>query len=215
MKATGIVRRMDDLGRVVVPKELRRTMKISEGTPLEIFIDKDGSIIFRKYSPVGELNESAKNMAECISAASGIGTAVCDRDRIIATAGIPKKDLLDKPVSKQLDELMRRKKAFISSGEDTVLAAEGGLRTANAAFPISCAGDLCGMFLLIKDEDAKPGEGAFAARQARVRFIKPRNSRVTWKESLKAFDPTFSKSWQFPKAAPVVELRRKRNLFAD
>ena len=146
MKATGIVRRMDDLGRVVVPKELRRTMKISEGTPLEIFIDKDGSIIFRKYSPVGELNESA------------IGTAVCDRDRIIATAGIPKKDLLDKPVSKQLDELMRRKKAFISSGEDTVLAAEGGLRTANAAFPISCAGDLCGMFLLIKDEDAKPGE---------------------------------------------------------
>ena len=88
----------------------------------------------------------------------GIGTAVCDRDRIIATAGIPKKDLLDKPVSKQLDELMRRKKAFVSSGEDTVLAAEGGLRTANAAFPISCAGDLCGMFLLIKDEDAKPGE---------------------------------------------------------
>ena len=158
MKATGIVRRMDDLGRVVVPKELRRTMKISEGTPLEIFIDKDGSIIFRKYSPVGEMNESAKNMAECISAAGGIGTAVCDRDRIIATAGIPKKDLLDKPVSKQLDELMRRKKAFISSGEDTVLAAEGGLRTANAAFPISCAGDLCGMFLLIKDEDAKPGE---------------------------------------------------------
>ncbi len=160
--------RADDLGRVVVPKELRRTMKISEGTPLEIFIDKDGSIIFRKYSPVGELNESAKNMAECISAASGIGTAVCDRDRIIATAGIPKKDLLDKPVSKQLDELMARlinrgkesgrKKAFISSGEDTVLAAEGGLRTANAAFPISCAGDLCGMFLLIKDEDAKPGE---------------------------------------------------------
>lgn len=71
---------------------------------------------------------------------------------------IPKKDLLDKPVSKQLDELMRRKKAFVSSGEDTVLAAEGGLRTANAAFPISCAGDLCGMFLLIKDEDAKPGE---------------------------------------------------------
>ena len=75
MKATGIVRRMDDLGRVVVPKELRRTMKISEGTPLEIFIDKDGSIIFRKYSPVGELNESAKNMAECISAATATASS--------------------------------------------------------------------------------------------------------------------------------------------
>ena len=178
MKATGIVRRMDDLGRVVVPKELRRTMKISEGTPLEIFIDKDGSIIFRKYSPVGELNESAKNMAECISAASGIGTAVCDRDRIIATAGIPKKDLLDKPVSKQLDELMRRKKAFISSGEDTVLAAEGGLRTANAAFPISCAGDLCGMFLLIKDEDAKPGETQAEIDRQVVDLVKKQHAKA-------------------------------------
>ena len=83
MKATGIVRRMDDLGRVVVPKELRRTMKISEGTPLEIFIDKDGSIIFRKYSPVGELNESAKNMAECISAPP-CATAIASSQRQVS-----------------------------------------------------------------------------------------------------------------------------------
>ena len=134
MKATGIVRRMDDLGRVVIPKEIRRTMKIGEGTPLEIFIDKDGGIIFRKYSPVGEMSESAQRMSECVSAMCGAGVAVSDRDRIVAAAGIPKKELVDKPVSKQLEELMRKKKPFISSGEDTVLAADGGLRTADAAF---------------------------------------------------------------------------------
>lgn len=109
MKATGIVRRMDDLGRVVIPKEIRRTMKIGEGTPLEIFIDKDGGIIFRKYSPVGEMSESAQRMSECVSAMCGAGVAVSDRDRIVAAAGIPKKELVDKPVSKQLEELMRKK----------------------------------------------------------------------------------------------------------
>ena len=168
MKATGIVRRMDDLGRVVIPKEIRRTMKIGEGTPLEIFIDKDGGIIFRKYSPVGELSESAQGMSECVSAMCGAGVAVSDRDRIVASAGIPKKDLLDKPVSKQLEELMRRKKPFVSSGEDTVLAADGGLRTADAAFPIHSQGDVCGMFMLIKGEDSHPGEPEDSLRLAKL-----------------------------------------------
>lgn len=168
MKATGIVRRMDDLGRVVIPKEIRRTMKISEGTPLEIFIDKDGGIIFRKYSPIGELSESAQRMSECVSSLCGAGVAVADRDRIVASAGIPKKDLLDKPVSKQLEELMRRKMSFISSGEDTVLAADGGLRTANAAFPILSEGDICGMFMLIKDEKSHPGESEENLRLAKL-----------------------------------------------
>lgn len=168
MKATGIVRRMDDLGRVVIPKEIRRTMKISEGTPLEIFIDKDGGIIFRKYSPVGEMSECAQRMSECVSALCGAGVAVSDRDRIVASAGIPKKDLMDKPVSKQLEELMRKRKSFVSTGEDTVLAADGGLRTANAAFPILSEGDICGMFMLIKDEKSHPGEPEENLRLARL-----------------------------------------------
>lgn len=144
--------RADDLGRVVVPKELRRTMKISEGTPLEIFIDKDGSIIFRKYSPVGELNESAKNMAECISAASGIGTAVCDRDRIIATAGIPKKDLLDKPVSKQLDELMAPQKRLRLLRRGHRFAAEGGCapQTQRSPSPVRATCAACSCLLKTK-----------------------------------------------------------------
>lgn len=156
MKATGIVRKIDDLGRVVIPKEIRRTMKINEGTPLEIFIDKDGSILFRKYSLIGELSESAQRMAECVFSLSKIGVAVADRDRIVASAGIPKKDLLDKPVSKQLDEMMHNRKAFLSTGKDTVPAAEGGQRTAFAAFPILSEGDICGMFLLIQDETISP-----------------------------------------------------------
>ena len=168
MKATGIVRRMDDLGRVVIPKEIRRTMKIGEGTPLEIFIDKDGGIIFRKYSPVGEMSESAQRMSECVSAMWGAGVAVSDRDRIVAAAGIPKKELVDKPVSKQLEELMRKKKPFISSGEDTVLAADGGLRTADAAFPILSQGDICGMFMLIKGENSRPGEPEDSLRLAKL-----------------------------------------------
>ena len=168
MKATGIVRRMDDLGRVVIPKEIRRTMKIGEGTLLEIFIDKDGGIIFRKYSPVGEMSESAQRMSECVSALCGAGVAVADRDRIVAAAGLPKKELMDKPVSKQLEELMHKRKPFISSGEDTVLAADGGLRTANAAFPILSEGDICGMFMLIKDEKSRPGEPEENLRLARL-----------------------------------------------
>ena len=168
MKATGIVRRMDDLGRVVIPKEIRRTMRIGEGSPLEIFIDKDGGIIFRKYSPIGEMSESAQKMSECVSAMCGAGVAVSDRDRIIASAGIPKKDLLDKPISPQLDELMRKKSPFVSSGEDTVLAADGGLRTANAAFPILNDGDICGMFMLIKDEKSLPGAPEESVRLAKL-----------------------------------------------
>ena len=107
-------------------------------------------------------------MSECVSAMCGAGVAVSDRDRIVASAGIPKKDLLDKPVSKQLEELMRRKKPFVSSGEDTVLAADGGLRTADAAFPILSQGDVCGMFMLIKDEDSHPGEPEDSLRLAKL-----------------------------------------------
>ena len=62
MKATGIVRRIDDLGRVVVPKEIRRTLKIREGDPIEIFTEKDGEIILRKYSQIGEMSEDRKSV---------------------------------------------------------------------------------------------------------------------------------------------------------
>src|SRR5690606_11016659 len=87
MKATGIVRRIDDLGRVVIPKEIRRTLRIREGDPLEIFVDRDGEVILKKYSPIGELGDFAKEYAESLHESTGHITMICDRDTIIAVAG--------------------------------------------------------------------------------------------------------------------------------
>ena len=103
MKATGIVRRIDDLGRVVVPKEIRRILRIREGDPLEIFTDKDGEIILKKYSPIGELSSFAQQYVESTAQILGCPVCVTDRDQIIAVAGISKKELLGKSLSKDLD----------------------------------------------------------------------------------------------------------------
>ena len=106
MKATGIVRRIDDLGRVVIPKEIRRTMRIREGDPLEIYTDREGEVIFKKYSPIGELVDFASQYAESLYKTCGIPVAVCDRDSVVAVSGIPKKEFLDKKMSAALDEVM-------------------------------------------------------------------------------------------------------------
>lgn len=91
MKATGIVRRIDDLGRVVIPKEIRRTLRIREGDPLEIFVDRDGEVILKKYSPIGELGDFAKEYAESLFESTGHITMITDRDTIITVAGGSKK----------------------------------------------------------------------------------------------------------------------------
>ena len=103
MKATGIVRRIDDLGRVVIPKEIRRTLRIREGDPLEIYTEKDGEVIFKKYSPMGDLGEFAGQICEAIGKNTGYIAAVCDRDAIIAVHGVQKRELLDKRCSQELD----------------------------------------------------------------------------------------------------------------
>ncbi len=98
MKATGIVRRIDDLGRVVIPKEIRRTLRIREGDPLEIFVDRDGEVILKKYSPIGELGDFAKEYADSLFESTNHITMISDRDSIIAVAGGSKKDYLDKSI---------------------------------------------------------------------------------------------------------------------
>ena len=105
MKATGIVRRIDDLGRVVIPKEIRRTMRIREGDPLEIYTDNDGEVIFKKYSPIGELSGFATQYAEVLYKVSGFPVVVCDRDHVIAVAGLPKKELLERRATAALEEV--------------------------------------------------------------------------------------------------------------
>ena len=106
MKATGIVRRIDDLGRVVIPKEIRRTMRIREGDPLEIYTERDGSVIFKKYSLLGGLTEFAAQMCETLNRTTGRIAVLTDRDNIIALAGAPRRELLDKQIAPELERLM-------------------------------------------------------------------------------------------------------------
>ena len=106
MKATGIVRRIDDLGRVVIPKEIRRTMRIREGDPLEIYTTRDGEVIFKKYSLIGGLEEFAAQFCDTLSRSTDFSAAVTDRDAVIAIAGAGKKELLGKPVSPALEQVM-------------------------------------------------------------------------------------------------------------
>ena len=101
MKATGVVRRIDDLGRVVIPKEIRRTLRIKEGDPLEIFTDKEGEVILKKYSPIGELSEFAEEYAETLTKTTGHIACITDKDTVIAVSGASKKELLEQGVSSQ------------------------------------------------------------------------------------------------------------------
>ena len=156
MKATGIVRRVDDLGRIVIPKEIRRTLRIREGDPLEIYTEKDGGVIFRKYSPMGDLQDFAAQICESIGANTGRIAAVCDRDSIIALHGAPKRELMDKPNSQELDRLMEQRKNYrYSPGESKLRATEGSDKYhLGVAAPILCQGDLMGCVMLLLTEDA-------------------------------------------------------------
>src|SRR6478672_5833317 len=113
MKATGIVRRIDDLGRVVIPKEIRRTLRIREGDPLEIFVDRDGEVILKKYSPISELGDFAKEYAEALYDSLGHNVLVCDRDSIIAVAGVSKKDYLNKNISDVVEKTMEDRNSVL------------------------------------------------------------------------------------------------------
>ena len=157
MKATGIVRRIDDLGRVVIPKEIRRTMRIREGDPLEIFTDNDGEVIFKKYSPIGELGIFASQYAEVLYKTAGLPVVVCDRDHVIAVAGLPKKELLERRVSSALEDVMEHRRSFSFADDGRrIQPVEGVDRYALVAAPIIAAGDVCGSILLLAGENGGP-----------------------------------------------------------
>ncbi len=158
MKATGIVRRVDDLGRIVIPKEIRRTLKIREGDPLEIYTEKDGGVIFRKYSPMGDLQEFASQMCEAIGTNTGCIAAVSDRDSIIALHGAPKRELMDKPNSQELEKLMEQRKNYrFRPGDSLIRASEGSDKYyLGVASPILSQGDLMGCVMLLMNENSQP-----------------------------------------------------------
>ncbi len=158
MKATGIVRRVDDLGRIVIPKEIRRTLRIREGDPLEIYTEKDGGVIFRKYSPMGDLQDFAAQMCEAIGSNTGRIAAVSDRDSIIALAGAPKRELIDKPNSEALGKLMEQRRNYrYEPGGPSLHAAEGADKyRLGVAAPILSQGDLMGCVMLLMNEGDSP-----------------------------------------------------------
>ena len=144
MKATGIVRRIDDLGRVVIPKEIRRTMRIREGDPLEIYTDREGEVIFKKYSPIGELAGFASQYAETLHKICSIAVVVTDRDAIIACAGVPKKEYNDRKISAATEEIMESRSFYVSRGGEGRVLAEGGAARIRCAMPILANGDIAG-----------------------------------------------------------------------
>ncbi len=161
MKATGIVRRIDDLGRVVIPKEIRRTLRIREGDPLEIFVDRDGEVILKKYSPIGELGEFAKEYAESIAESTGHMALIADRDVIIAVSGTSKKDFMEKPIGEEIEQAMEDRKTLVDSkaGEYTIIRDREESFSSRVVAPIISAGDPIGaVILLSREEGVQMGE---------------------------------------------------------
>lgn len=146
MKATGIVRRIDDLGRVVIPKEIRRTMRIREGDPLEIYTNREGEVIFKKYSPIGEINSFASQYAETLYRTCNIEVLICDRDAIIALAGVSKKEYLDRSLSPDLEKIMEGRGVYrYREGEEKIFPTDiQGSHFISCAMPILSEGDVIG-----------------------------------------------------------------------
>lgn len=162
MKATGIVRRIDDLGRIVIPKEIRRTLHIRESDPLEIFTDREGQIILKKYSPIGEMTTFAKQYAESLAQVSGHAALIADRDQFIAAAG-GYKQLIGKSVSRQLEEKVNARELLMASKGDRrfiEISDEAGEEYQHEMIaPIICEGDIIGSVVLLEnDSKGKMGE---------------------------------------------------------
>ena len=159
MKATGIVRRIDELGRVVIPKEIRRTMRIREGDPLEIYTDREGEVIFKKYSPIGELAEFASQYAETLYKTCGLAVAICDRDAVIACAGIPKKDFLDKKLSAEAEGIIEERSTFVGASAEEVILTDSGAGSISCLVPIFTEGDITGAVVSVKRADGETPSG--------------------------------------------------------
>jgi AbrB family transcriptional regulator (stage V sporulation protein T) len=174
MKATGIVRRIDDLGRVVIPKEIRRTLRIREGDPLEIFVDRDGEVILKKYSPISELGNFAKEYAESLYESTNHITMISDRDTIIAVSGGAKKDYLEKRVGDTVEMSMEQRKTLMETEQGAYDLCKDVQETYSSYViaPIIAGGDPIGTVLLVnKDEAVKMGQMEVKMAETAAAFL--------------------------------------------
>jgi len=172
MKATGIVRRIDDLGRVVVPKEIRRTLRIREGDPLEIFVDREGEVILKKYSPINELGDFAKEYAEALFDTLGHTVLISDRDEFIAIAGGSKKEYLNKKISSLIEKTMEDRTVIVEDSEKSVEFVDGQEDAVSSYVmaPIVANGDPVGCVVMYSKE-GKLGEAEQKAAETAAGFL--------------------------------------------
>lgn len=172
MKATGIVRRMDDLGRVVIPKEIRRTLRIREGDPLEIFTDADGTVIFRKYSQIGELSDFANKYAEILHKTATMPALICDCDRVVAAAGVPRKEFLGKHISTATEQYLHSRTKFVHTNASGALQPiEGSACSAGVICPIIASSDVTGAVMLLQEDGQPITETETKLTQAAAAFL--------------------------------------------
>ena len=178
MKATGVVRRIDDLGRVVIPKEIRKTLRIKEGDPLEIFTDKEGEVILKKYSPIGELSEFALGYAETLAKTTGHIACITDKDTIIAVSGGSKKELLEKSLSPELEKVLDNKEIYTSKENNEIalpiIQNDSKDRKFNSQviYPIISQGDVIGSVILMsKEPNTQMGEVELKVLQSAAGFL--------------------------------------------
>lgn len=175
MKATGIVRRIDDLGRIVIPKEIRRTMRIREGEPLEIFTDRDGEVIFKKYSPMGELAHMASQYAEALSKTVGLTVVINDRDAVVASAGAQRKEVQDKLISSELERMMASRQTYLhkpGTSHPLKIIDDRDQTLVSVAVPIITEGDLVGSVALIaEDKNTAPGDTEIKLAQTAALYL--------------------------------------------
>lgn len=178
MKATGVVRRIDDLGRIVIPKEIRKTLRIKEGDPLEIFTDREGQVILKKYSPIGELSEFATEYAETLAKTTGHIACITDKDTVIAVSGGSKKEFLEQGISKDLERIIDDKEIYISKENNdksipiTQTDSMERIRNAQVIYPIISDGDSIGSVILIsKDSNTKMTDIEKKVAQSAASFL--------------------------------------------
>lgn len=174
MKATGIVRRIDDLGRVVIPKEIRRTMRIREGDPLEIYTSRDGEVIFKKYSLLGGVEDFAGQLCETMSRSTGSICAVTDRDTVISVAGGGKRELMGKRITPELERVMESRQIYQYSGEGQPIPVSDSSDKllAYVAAPILSEGDLLGLVLFVSTSpETLPGDAEYKLAQTIAAFL--------------------------------------------
>jgi AbrB family transcriptional regulator (stage V sporulation protein T) len=151
MKSTGIVRRIDDLGRIMVPKEIRRTLRIKDGDPLEIFVE-DGCIVYKKYSPMSELVGFSQTYADSLAKTTGNACIITDRDVIVAVAGTTKKEFLSKPISPELEHTIESRERFVTnSTPNNIINGQTIIFNSMVIYPIISEGEIIGSVILAEN----------------------------------------------------------------